>query len=38
MVDDFDYTMYWHCTNIPDYIRKNQDYDLCKSRNRINPA
>lgn len=29
MVDDFDFTCYWHCTNVPDYIKDNKDYDLC---------
>lgn len=38
MVDDFDFTLYWHCTNIPDYIKNNPDYDLCKPFSCINPA
>lgn len=38
MVDDFDFTAYWNCTNVPDYIKNNPDYDLCVSLGLFNPA
>lgn len=38
MVDDFDYTAYWHCTNVPDYIKNNPNYDLCVFGGLFNPA
>lgn len=38
MVDDFDYTNYWSCTNIPDYIKNNPKYDLCVQFGFFNPA
>ena len=38
MVDDFDFTAYWNCTNVPDYIKNSQVYDLCVSGGYFNPA
>lgn len=38
MVDDFDLTSYWRCTNVPAYIKSNDDYDLCVSFGFFNPA
>lgn len=38
MVDDFDYTRYWHCTNVPDYIKNSDKYDLCVFRVLFNPV
>lgn len=38
MVDDFDFTAYWHCTNVPDEIKHNSDYDLCVAFDLFNPA
>lgn len=38
MVDDFDYTAYWNCTNVPDYIKNNPKYDLCVAGGFFNPA
>ena len=38
MVDDFDFTAYWNCTNVPDYIKNNPDYDLCAALGLFNPA
>lgn len=38
MVDDFDYTRYWHCTNVPDYIKNSDQYDLCVFGGLFNPV
>jgi hypothetical protein len=38
MVDDFDFTLYWNCTNVPDYIKNNPRYDLCVAFGLFNPA
>jgi hypothetical protein len=38
MVDDFDFTAYWHCTNVPDYIKNDPRYDLCLPLGLFNPA
>lgn len=38
LVDDFDYTAYWHCTNVPDYIKNNPSYDLCVMGGFFNPV
>lgn len=38
MVDDFDFTTYWNCTNVPDHIKNNPDYDLCIAMGLFNPA
>lgn len=38
MVDDFDFTALWNCTNVPDHIKKNPDYDLCVAFGLFNPA
>lgn len=38
LVDDFDYTAYWHCTNVPDYIKNNPNYDLCVFGGLFNPV
>lgn len=38
MVDDFDYTRYWHCTNVPNYIINSDQYDLCVFRGLFNPV
>lgn len=38
MVDDFDFTLYWNCTNVPDYIKNNPDYDLIAMFGYFNPA
>lgn len=39
MVDDFDFTGYWRCNNVPDYIAKHPEkYDLCVALGFFNPA
>jgi hypothetical protein len=38
MIDDFDFTRYWRCTNVPDYIKNNPRYDLCVKFGFFNPA
>jgi hypothetical protein len=38
MVDDFDFTAYWNCTNVPDYIKNNSKYDLCVALGLFNPT
>ncbi len=38
MTDDFDFFAYWHCTNIPDEIRKNEKSDLVTAIGLFNPA
>lgn len=38
MVDDFDYTKYWHCTNVPDYV-KQDGFDIYNKYTRfLNPV
>lgn len=38
MVDDFDFTAYWYCTNVPAYIKDDPRYDLCVTGGFFNPA
>ena len=38
MVDDFDFTRYWNCSNVPRYIKNSEDYDLCVWGGYFNPA
>lgn len=39
MVDDFDFTAYWHCTNIPNFVKQNSfDIVINEIFNILNPV
>lgn len=38
LVDDFDFTLYWNCTNVPGEIKNSDEYDLLTKDGWFNPV